>query len=88
MYNTVGNSQNRSCQANNYILSFNEFDLEMVLKWFLLASGGLQYYLQCYNCVSCPQIKYDTCVTLASVRVAEFDLEMTLKFEMILKLHL
>ena len=48
----------KSCR----VLSRN--DLEMALKLHLLTSNDLQYYLECYNWVLCPQNRYETCATL------------------------
>ena len=47
-----------------YVVSVNGFDLEITLKWLLLISNDLQFYLYCYNWVPRPQNRYKTCVTL------------------------
>ena len=41
-----------------------KFDLDMTLKWHLLTSNDLQFYLECYNCVLRPRNMYETCATL------------------------
>ena len=40
-----------------------EFDLDMTLKWHLLASDDLQFYLECYYCILRPRNRYETCAT-------------------------
>ena len=46
-----------------------EFDLDMTLKWHLLASDDLQFYLECYYCVLRPRNRYETCATLIFLNV-------------------
>ena len=46
-----------------------EFDLDMTLKWHLLTSDDLQFYLECYYCILRPRNRYETCATLILLNV-------------------
>ena len=41
----------------------------MTLKWHLLTSNDLQFYLECYKCVLRPRNRYETCATLIFSKV-------------------
>ena len=46
-----------------------KFDLGMTLKWHLLTSNDLQFYLECYKCVLRLRNRYETCATLIFSKV-------------------